>query len=369
MRAICHIGHHKTGTTSLQAFLSRNSNALIGEGVLYPWVEFEGAARAHAKARLGDAAFESSSFNVREAHNALAFRMLSEELPQWKVPPHHAGLPHGNQMMRAIRFQLSELEPDTVVLCSEVMSHFGKSAQPQISRLRTAALRSVSDITVWCTLRRPDEQLVSWHGQQLRFGQSPAALSDHKHGLNLDWLHVDYRGVIEPWARIIPEAKIILRPYVEVRAEGGSVEDFFKHADLPRNSEMISTGNLNVGFKPAMITLLRRANKALPSEEAKLLARHVDALTSGMALYSVSEVEFLGEASRARLCAHFKPIHKWLSQVTGRDAFFADIGAMEACLAYSEAQAYEQFLDQLTPERLEALPAGTVREFVAGQRT
>ena len=71
------------------------------------------------------AVIRNGSINTREAHNALAVRMLADTLPNWKVPQYHRELPHSNQMLISMRNQIMALMPDTVVLCSEVMSHFG----------------------------------------------------------------------------------------------------------------------------------------------------------------------------------------------------------------------------------------------------
>lgn len=210
MEVICHIGHHKTGTTTLQTFLAQNSHRLLQAGILYPWVEMQGAAHALAKAIGEGDRQEILPFNIREAHNALAFRMLADTLPNWEVPQYHHNLPPSRQMLLALSSQINSLQPQSIVLCSEVMSHFGKIARPQIPRLRQGGLGEAEKFTLWCTLRRPDEQLVSWHGQQVRFGQSPIPLSDVEHGLNLRWLHVDYRGVIEPWLQHIPEEGLSL---------------------------------------------------------------------------------------------------------------------------------------------------------------
>lgn len=365
MRAVCHIGHHKTGTTSLQAFLSQNSHRLLQAGILYPWVESQGAAVALGKAVRGGDFAAMLPFNVREAQNALAFRMLADTLPGWKVPPYHNDLPHSRQMLLAIRNQCSTLSPDQVVLCSEVMSHFGKSAPDQIARLRNVGLELAQDFTLWCTLRRPDEQLVSWHGQQIRFGQAPKALSEPG-GLNLDWLHVDYRGVVEPWLQQIPRAGVILRPYGESLDHGGSVADFQRHAEIAFPKGLLPVSALNVGFKPAVLSLLRRANKDLPGPLAKTLAHEARTLTKGLTLAATAEVEFLGEAARARLVAHFRPIHDWLSQVSGRKAFFADFEAMAECRPIPEAEALRQMLDQLTPDRIARLSDPALRDYVSG---
>jgi hypothetical protein len=368
MEVICHIGHHKTGTTTLQAFLSQNSHRLLQAGILYPWVEMQGAAHALAKAMGRGDRQEILPINIREAHNALAFRILADALPNWTVPPYHHNLPHSRQMMLALSNQISSLKPGTIVLCSEVMSHFGKIATGQISRLRQEGLGEAEKFALWCTLRRPDEQLVSWHGQQLRFGQAPAPLSDAEHGLNLHWLHVDYRGVIEPWLQQIPEARPILRPYRETMAVGGSVEDFLTNSGLEAPRGLLPASTMNVSYKPAVISLLRLANGQLPRELARELADSVEVLTDGMRLAGSAEVEFLGPVSRARLVEHFAPIHKWLSQTSGRSAFFADIDNMATCRPISEKAAFQGLLDQLTPRHIAKMARPEIRDFLTGLR-
>lgn len=364
MKAICHIGHHKTGTTTLQAFLSQNSHRLLQAGILYPWVESQGAAYALAKAVGRGDQQEILPFNIREAHNALAFRMLADAEPNWKVPPYHPNLPHSRQMLVGVDSQITALQPETIVMCSEVMSHFGKVAPSLIRRLRVEGFRAADQFTLWCTLRRPDEQLVSWHGQQVRFGQSPALLSDTQKGLNLKWIHVDYRTVIEPWLTRIPEAEVVLRPYRETMAEGGSVEDFLKNAGFTPPKDLLPALSLNVSFKPGVIGLLRLANGQLPRPQARGLMEQVDHLTEGMTLFGSSEVEFLGPQSRAKLIEHFAPIHDWLSQTSGRQAFFADIDEMSVCRPVSEQEALQGLLDQLTRQRIDRMSDPVVKEFL-----
>lgn len=368
MKVVCHIGHHKTGTSTLQAFLAQNSHRLLQAGILYPWVESQGASKALAKAMGEGDRQEILPFNIREAHNALAFRMLADSLPNWKVPPYHVGLPHSRQMLMALSNQIEALRPKGVVLCSEVMSHFGKIAVGQIDRLRHEGLACADHFALWCTLRRPDDQLVSWHGQQVRFGQAPAPLSDPEHGLNLHWLHVDYRGVIEPWLQEVPDAEVTLRPYRETLAAGGSVEDFLLGCGLGMPGNLLPAKTMNVSFKPAVISLLRLANARLPRPIAQELAESISGMTRGMTLAATSEVEFLGPVSRARLVAHFAPIHAWLSQTSARAAFFSDIDEMAQCRPISEQEALQSLLDQLTPHQISKVPSLEIRDFLTGVR-
>lgn len=365
MKVVAHVGHHKTGTTTLQAFLSQNSHRLLQKGILYPWTDSEGAAYAVAKAIGGGDRPEILPFNVREAHNALAFRVLSDALPDWKVPSYHKRLPHSQQMMVMLENQISAIKPNFIVLCSEVMSHFGKIAADKIAWIRERGFGQAEEFVLWCNLRRPDEQLVSWHGQQLRFGQSPAPLSNIEHGMNLDWLHVDYKGVVEPWLTRIPEAEAVLRPYGEVIAAGGSVQDFVEKSGLPWPEEMIPAVTMNVGYKPAVVSLLRLANKELPPEDARKLREVSGVLVQDVKLPTVSEVEFLGVEQRARLVAKFAPIHDWLSQTSGRDLFFPDIAEMEQCRPISERDSFQALLDQLTPLHMDKIPTSQGRDFIS----
>lgn len=389
MKAYFHIGHHKTGTTSLQAFLSRNAPVLRRHAIHYPWVETQGAAMATAAALAGRGYYltllpgllrrrlrrtgpdmdpaaarapQSLPINVREAHNALAFRMLHDRLG-WRVPGYHRDLPHSRQMLIGLGHQIAQLRPRHLVLCSEVMSHFGPSAPDQIARLRDAV--QTRDITLWCTLRRPDEQAASWHGQLIRFGQAPRPLSAPD-GLNLTWLHFDYRRVVEPWLQALPEGRPVLRPYDRVMAEGGSVEDFLRHSGIDFPRRLIPAPTMNVSLPPAALALLREANARLPAEEARDFAHRVMALTGDMKLPSSRQVEMFGPANRARMFTAFAPIHDWLTQTAGGGAFFSDLDQMLVCRPIPEAEALRDLLDRLAPLAGE-FPQGPQRDFLTAR--
>ncbi|MDB6180986.1 hypothetical protein [Paracoccus fistulariae] len=363
MRVTCHIGHHKTGTTSLQAYLSQNSNALLRAGILYPWVESQGASIALAKAtaaRPVERRFLLSKItekvhgaddakilpiNFREAHNALAFRMLADFQEPWRVPHYHAHLPHSNQMLVAIRNQIKQLQPEEVVLCSEVMSHFGR-ANPELIEKLHKPMAEAKDFVVWCTLRRPDEQAVSWHGQQIRFGQSPKPLSDPK-GMDLKSIHFDYEKVVEPWLARIPNVQLMLRPYDLVMREGGSVQDLVQHSGIRFPQGLLPAPKMNVSRPPAVAGLIRIANGALPKDLANAFSDQIVKICENIPQPSPKDVEYFGAANRQKLMTSFAPIHQKLGQISGRQPFFADIDQMLICKPIPEAQAIRQLLDQL----------------------
>lgn len=385
MRVTCHIGHHKTGTTSLQAYLAQNAGALLRAGILYPWVESQGAALTIAQARSATWSWKAQAremfetvaaraqkrsrqsvwpINFREAHNALAFRMLADNQDRWRVPGYHGQLPHSRQMLLAIRNQIATLRPREVILCSEVMSHFGP-ANPQLIPQLRQTLSQAKDFTLWCTLRRPDEQAASWYGQQIKFGQAPRALSD-PNGVNFGWLHFNYRRVIEPWLKRIPEARLVLRPYREVMAEGGSVEDLRKHSGIRFPRGLLAAPVMNVSLSPGVTALRREANRALPAPLAKEFGTQITTLARGITQPSTKEVEPFGKANRLLMRERFEPIHQYLSEIGNRPAFFDDLDQMLVTKPITEAEALRQLLDGLSG-RQSQLTTPELRDFLSQQ--
>lgn len=379
MRVTCHIGHHKTGTTSLQAYLSQNAGMLLCHGILYPWVESQGAAltlaqmlpaqtnwRARARAVARDLTNRPPGtalpINFREAHNALAFRMLADGTGHWQVPGYHGDLPHSQQMLQALGHQIAATDPQDIVLCSEVMSHFGK-AHPQLITDLRQALSAAQDFTLWCTLRRPDEQAASWHSQQIKFGHAPQPLSAAG-GVNLGWLHFDYRGVIKPWLQRIPEARLMLRPYDRVMAGGGSVADLRRHSGIRFPRGLLPAPVMNVSLSPAVSALLREANRDLPRRLSNKLAREMLALAEGLDLPDPKDIELFGPENRARMHKAFAPVHDYLCDLAGGEGpFFADLDEMLVCRPVPEAQALRQLLDGLA-DRVPQLNPPELRDFL-----
>lgn len=76
-----------------------------------------------------------------------------------------------------------------MILCAEVFSNFAAADVRLIELLKTAF--DVSDVTIVATLRRPDDYLISWHGQRLKFGHTVPALRDDAVGQYGRTIHFD----------------------------------------------------------------------------------------------------------------------------------------------------------------------------------
>lgn len=342
MKVVLFIGHHKVGSTSLQDFLSRNAVALARAGILYPSVDSEGMALMLATAVSGHVPDGVLPINAREPHNALAFKMLASK-GKGKVPPYHKGLPAVSQMTRAIRKQVSFLNPHTVILAAEVFANFAPASPTLISDL--GAIFPNADFTVLATLRRIDTYLASWHGQRLKFGHKPPPLRDTGMQGYFGNIHFDYRLMLEGWVKAMPKAQIILRDYSAVRAAGGSIADFVAQTGLDMPPDLLPEQRVNESIHRAMYEIARQGNKALRPAQAGRLRQFLHWVTPELNLPPSGDIELFGPENRQIMAERFAPIHDYLSEITGTEPFFTDQPAVGKTLPVPEMDAFGQALN------------------------
>ncbi len=132
MNLVIFIGHHKVGTSSLQAFLGENYSRLLQAGILYPMIEQAAVQdRPVATGTLGVSKLFGKApapaplpINAREPHNALAFRLKREIRGQQTPIPFHPNIPSSAEMLGIMQHQIREFSPHTTILCSEVFASF-----------------------------------------------------------------------------------------------------------------------------------------------------------------------------------------------------------------------------------------------------
>lgn len=346
MRLIIYIGQARAGSTALQTFLAQNSLGLLRRGILYPPVDSSGFAHFLAKGLKGEDVAEFEHVSIREPHSTLAYKMMAERSER-PVPGQFKGGPGSGQMLKALRNQAARLEPQSMVLASEVFANFGDAAPGQIDRL----IKNFPgvDLQIYCALRRPDEYLVSWHGQRLKTGKKLNALRDvgvdpYKHNI-----HTHYEQLIAPWIERCPQAKISLRNYSDIVAAGGSVEDFAGETGLDLLSDSIPVGRHNQSLPYAAMEIVRRGNHQLPPPAARSLRDFLLNHSAGLGLISNQQIEMYGQATRDKMMAHFAPIHDRLSQITGQAAFFPDLDEICATRAVPELDAMMDTLSKIDP--------------------
>nr|WP_169618090.1 hypothetical protein [Ruegeria sp. PR1b] len=325
MKVILYIGHHKVGSTALQAYLAQNWLQLAQAGILYPSVEGLGFASNLATILRPEAPsqIKQGQVLVREPHSALAYRMIQDAISR-PVPPQFNGHPATSQMLRTIQKQVEVLAPHTVILCSEAFANFGQVDAKLITQL--CAPFQGADLHVYCALRRPDHYLASWHGQRLKVGEPAAPLEPGGLAQYANTIHFNYRNVLEPWIEQLPDATFSIRNYAEVVENGGSGEDFVLQTGLTLPEGMQAPGRANSSLPKASFPIMEQAVAHLPRPKVQALSQYFQA--EGKALCRKADarngdVELFGEAQRKEMHRRFlKESETYLSQLTGQPAFF-----------------------------------------------
>jgi hypothetical protein len=352
MKVAFFIGHHKTGSTSLQNYLANNYLTLLRQGILYPAVESEGITANLATVLRGqDSIADPWCFNQREPHNALSFRILhecnDEQMPSW-----HPDLPNAFQMLNLIEKQIQALQPQQVILCSEIMSRFaGKGTRKIMPRIANRFARH--DCTIVLNLRRIDEYISSWHLQRLKFGHPIAPL---RHGAQSHYyplVHFRYDRIVEDWMRFFPQARMVARNYDDVKKAGGSVVDFFVQAGItpvPDAADQMSNSSIPHSFAE----IARMANVRAPDLCHALQAYIQQAM---------ERVTYLPNSNA--LLAAFESVHNGLSSALSVEAFFPDLEAARICREVPEMDAARAALEALRRDAPEHCENGAVRDFLA----
>ena len=346
MRLILYIGHHKVGSTALQAFLAQNTVSLLKRGILYPAVESMGFAHFLAKMLRGEDTHEFEHVNIREPHSALAYRMISDEAHR-PIPNQFRKLPGSPQMLAALKNQVRRLEPHTVILASEAFSNFGDAAPGQIDRLLNVF--PDAEVQIYCALRRPDEYLVSWHGQRIKVGEPIRPL--RKAGITPyeNNIHFNFDRVPVPWMENAPGAKLSLRSYTDILAVGGSIEDFARETGLDLLDGSLPVERHNKSLPLATVEIARCANHELPEEEARRLRDYLLWETGDLDLLPNRDIEMLGTENRNTIAERFAPIHQILANLVDKDAFFHDYDAIREGKPIPEIDAIADTLGKIDP--------------------
>lgn len=344
MKVVLFIGHHKVGSSALQAFLARNSVALMRAGILYPSVDFQGCAVNIRTLLDRDYSLESLPINAREPHNALAFRMIAD-VTGGAVPKWHRGVPGTPQMLKAIRMQIQYLNPEVVILAAEVFSNFAKAAPSAIRTL--AELFEGHEIHIISTLRRVDDYLVSWHGQRLKFGHQVAPLRGSALEQYANTIHFDFKLMLDKWYELFPDANFIIRNYADVLKSGGACEDFTEQSGISFPEGLSSVGIKNLSLHPALHEIARVGNKELKADLSSELKSYLLGIQSKLTLPKPNEIEMFGLKNRTYMMQNFERIHQYLSKKTKCDSFFPDIDEISEVRELSELETAKNALEQI----------------------
>ncbi len=237
---VIHLGFPKTGTTSIQVWMTYNADLLAALGVLYP------------KAGRGNGA---SEFGHHLFPRILAESPVSALEKLWPD-------------MDALLSETHASSAEKVIISSEDFSTRIFDGQIDLLARRLADF----DVKVVCYVRRQDEFIASvWSTAVCHFGEA-SPLSEC---LSHQWL--DYAGVVNRWARFFGRGAIILRVFDEAQLmHGDAVADFLSicSIDAPRRGAQSDDARHNKSVQPHIALILRYCNaqNAGPATIARLRA-------------------------------------------------------------------------------------------------
>ncbi len=362
MKVILYIGHHKVGSTSLQIFLTRNWAKLARAGILYPSVDSRGYALNLCQIR-GHTTPKNLPAHLTEPHNALAYRMIADV--SCRTPPTQFDpLPATEDLFEHMRHQVDALTPHTLILCSEAFSNFGEVYPGLINRLCNQL--PGAEFTIYCALRRPDSYIASWHGQRLKVGETPQNLRPSGLRQYIRTIHFNYRTVLEPWIRRVPEAHILVRNYSDILVSGGSVEDFIAQCNLALPRELEASPRANQSLPRCTFPLMEMANQELTAQAQSNLSNYLRSHARKLCPVPNQEIDVFGAPQREQILKQFRPIAEYLSQTSQIPAFFPDLEEITSDFPVSDREAARALLDALEPEQI---PFPCPRDFITKLKT
>jgi hypothetical protein len=280
---IFHIGHRKTGTSSIQQALARGEITLPGRRILYP---------------------------CKVNHNYL-YRHVQTWLEQGTAPAGNAGQPG----LERIAARMEKESADYTVLSGE---EFEGIAPDDLGRiLETFLLPHVTDHRVICYLRPHARRILSSFVEQVKIG-SPVGTPEEFHHQVLKSRRFFYAGRMADWTRHFgPHFR--LRVMARERLEGQSVvRDFVRTA-------------FGAAAAGAMVTERGAVNESLCIEDLmllKLVQHHVRHRERPLRLMLGWEVARLLNAGAPRARSTRPALHRALAEAI-RAAYLEDAQEMD----------------------------------------
>jgi hypothetical protein len=238
-RLLLHIGHPKTGTTSIQTFLLANRTALRRHGVLYP----ETGIHDSAHRLLSPAFFSAAGLENR-------------------APAHMASL-------------LAEIQ---AAACPVIVLSFEGFCGDNPASF--TALRDRFDVTVIYYVRRQDLIAESRYAQHVRSflmqEVRPASEAVHRKGFAPDYLRV-----LRLYEAVFGRGRLIVRAFERnALVNRDLIDDFLSAAEIPRAPEYVPSTSSNASLKRPYLAFKRHCN-LLPylDDEQKRLNKNLNDLS------------------------------------------------------------------------------------------
>lgn len=212
MKLVLHIGTEKTGTTSVQAWLESNRDALSCRGIFLSNVLGRPNNRALAHAFQNDVDPYLLPMGIRTAGDVKAFRTsILRKL--------------ANEVKAAAK------DHDLMIISSEQF-HSRLFFDEEVSKLAHQLKKIFSDVTVVCYLRHQLEMRRSFYSTLVRQGLF-VALEDFDNNIDEQSLYYNHEALVRRWEAAFGANQLLLREYMCDKLHRGDVVQDFRAYALP----------------------------------------------------------------------------------------------------------------------------------------
>jgi hypothetical protein len=275
VRVVIHAGIHRTGTTSLQRFLSANRAALAARGIGYPGTEVHHQKLAWALKR-----------RQSDAQDVLAL--------------------------------ISTVEADTVILSGEDFS-----IHESLDWLAELAARRETHAVLY--LRRQDHWVMSWYNQHVKWPFSPwkSQLDPQEFLATLEDFHwLDYARLLERWGGVLGRDRIGIGV-----VERGQVEnvtgDFLQRLGIDPGGLVFDETRSNDSLPVHLLEIAR--NLGLYELKPRQRMRLLEAIRTGLADKAPAAATVYSPEERNRILDRFADSNRRVArEFLARDALFLE---------------------------------------------
>lgn len=237
-----HIGTAKTGTTTLQHFLTVKREELLKEGFLYPLagsIDFDpGILMTHEK--LSIAIKDKLNIPVR-------YKLYQQE--QWRKTL--------STEWKRLHDEINKHSAKNVIISAESFSDF----ELEGIKLIKENLSSY-DVKIVVYIRQQDEFYQSWYNQKVKIGVYGKDIHQFITEDRPDYLY--YYDFLQSWRKVFGQENIILRVFEKQQLKNGLVGDFLEAINLKENkADLENIDSINESPSVKAIKFIKISNNLL----------------------------------------------------------------------------------------------------------
>lgn len=250
-RCVLHIGTEKTGTSTIQHFLSANREALARDGIVYPrFTGPRGGSQWGFTAVAMDCPWKSDigvALDIRSEQDAANYR---------------------KQLAAALTEELHAVEPANTLLISSEHFHSRLDTRESIARLKSFLAPWAEEFEVMLYLRRQDRVALSHYSTKIKSGNPEPAVFPSADEDGLPYYY-DYERIFANWAGVFGEAAIRVRLFEREELKNGDlITDFCETAGISAEG-LLRPGTVNESLNLQGMHFLTEVNRQIPKTDGR----------------------------------------------------------------------------------------------------